>query len=115
MRSRIEAARQIFHHGRYAAAAPACGEHEVTEQETQSVPDVKADGCHTRTVCHPSGPRERPRAESGHETTQACDQPGNAAAASKVFGRAAVEAQNVKPYAHHQERIQGDNRIIDEI
>ena len=34
MRSRVEAPREIFHHGRDAAAPPALGEDEVAEQKT---------------------------------------------------------------------------------
>ncbi len=92
MSSWVETAREIFHHCRDAAAPPALGKDEVAEQETHSVPDVEPDGRDARAIGDTGCPGEGPRTEARHETAQPGDQPGNAASATKIFGRAPVEA-----------------------
>ena len=112
MGSGVEAPGEIFHHGGDAAAPPALGEDEVAEQETQRVADIEPNGSDTRAIGDTGCTGEGPGTEAGHEATEARDQPGNAAAAAKIFGRAAVEAHNVKPDPHHEQRIEADHYVV---
>src|SRR5580765_741157 len=112
MSSGVEAAREIFHHGGDTAASPALGEDEVAEQKTQGVSDIESNGRDTRAIGDAGGSGEGPGTEAGHKTTEAGDQPGNAAPATKIFGRAPVEAQNVEAHPHHQERVEGDDHVV---
>ena len=66
-------------------------------------------------VCNPRRPGESPSAETGHKAAQARHQPGNSAAAAEVFRSSPVEAHYVKADHDHQQAVNSDYGIINQI
>ena len=91
MRREVEAFRQVLHHGGDPAPPPAFSEDEVTQQEAQRIADVQANGRDPGPISNSGRAGKSPRAEAGHETTQARHQPGNAAASPEILGGPPVE------------------------
>ena len=66
VRGRVKARRKILHHGRDAAAAPALGEDEESQQKLQRVPNIECDRGNARAVGAPPSSGESPSAEARH-------------------------------------------------
>src|SRR5581483_2038613 len=111
----VEAAGQVLHHGGDPAAAPACGKDEKPEQKAQSISDVEPGGSESSSVGNSRRTCKGPGAEAGHEAAQPGYQPGDPAAATKIFGGSPIEPHHVELDQHHQQRIQGDHHVVDGI